>query len=679
MGVASARVLGIVCCAVLGWASRPESATLEAPDAQRRFRFEAHALLLPTHSSRVREVHGALQRIAPWVSAFGAAAAIGDIDGDDHANDACAVDPRDDSVRLFIGLDRLVRTPGAAVRRQKVDLPTTAPRSPPWAPMGCLMNDLDGDGRPDLVLYFWGRAPLALLGRGATPQGDLAFEAREIVADDVVWYSSAALLADVDGDGRLDLIFGNYFCDGGRVLDPRATGGVCAKGPGMHASWSRSRNGGGLRILRQTGTAALAFDDVSAAVPVEAGGGWTLAVAASDLNGDLLPDLYLANDFGSDRLLINCSKPEASFGHPGRDLGCSTPVNGISFRLLEGRRDALTPRSKTLGRDSFKGMGAEFADMDGNGAPLLLVSNITAPWGLQESQLAFGPTGEALNAALVRAGAAPLVDVSRRLGFLRSGWAWDLKAADFDNDGRPELVQSLGYVQGSSSGVLGAGSNCWPQLQEMATANDNLVSDPRWWFRMHRAAGGPTCDLSGIGPKLAFFTAGKNGRLEDIARYLPFESAGTGVSRGLAVGDLDGDGAVDLLEATQDGLTLFVNRMASPSFLAFDLRVVMPSQGGATPPSRPAIGAELLVFAGGRVIHRAEVDGGNGHSGKRSPVLHLGLAAAYRRTDLTARLRWRDPNFGVPQCAWLSDLRVGETQRIQLTSPPDAKQGLVPC
>src|SRR3954470_8147925 len=104
MGVASARVLGIVCCAALGWGAQPESAAIGQAEATARFRFDTRALLPPAHAARVRALHPALQHIAPWISGFGAAAAIGDIDGDGKSNDVCAVDPRDDSVWLFTGL-----------------------------------------------------------------------------------------------------------------------------------------------------------------------------------------------------------------------------------------------------------------------------------------------------------------------------------------------------------------------------------------------------------------------------------------------------------------------------------------------------------------------------------------------------------------------------------------------
>lgn len=48
---------------------------------------------------------------------------------------------------------------------------------------------------------------------------------------------------------------------------------------------------------------------VADALPGNLPKGWGLAVAACDIDGDLLPELYIANDFGPDRLLWNRSTP----------------------------------------------------------------------------------------------------------------------------------------------------------------------------------------------------------------------------------------------------------------------------------------------------------------------------------------------------------------------------------
>ncbi len=41
-------------------------------------------------------------------------------------------------------------------------------------------------------------------------------------------------------------------------------------------------------------------------------------------------------------------------------------------------------------------------------------------------------------------------------------------------------------------------------------------------------------------------------------------------------------------------------------------------------------------------VHVAQVDGGNGHSGKRSPDIHFGLGKLAPGTQLPVTIRWRD-------------------------------------
>lgn len=58
----------------------------------------------------------------------------------------------------------------------------------------------------------------------------------------------------------------------------------------------------------------------------------------------------------------------------------------------------------------------------------------------------------------------------------------------------------------------------------------------------------------------------------------------------------------------------------------------------------PIIGAEASVtLPDGRRL-TAQVDGGNGQSGKRAPQLHFGLGELSTDQPLTVELRWRDRN-----------------------------------
>jgi hypothetical protein len=49
-----------------------------------------------------------------------------------------------------------------------------------------------------------------------------------------------------------------------------------------------------------------------------------------------------------------------------------------------------------------------------------------------------------------------------------------------------------------------------------------------------------------------------------------------------------------------------------------------------------------VELQGGKTLV-AQVDGGNGHSGKRSSDLHFGLGSVPKDVQFSIHLRWRDP------------------------------------
>jgi hypothetical protein len=618
-----ARIVAILVVCGLWAATRlPVLADEERRALAERFAFSAFPLeAWPGPYQTRRKVNPVMERHAGWMSAVGAAVALADLDGDGLANDVCQVDPRSDRVTL-------APAPGTGERYAIVALdPGPSYDRATMAPMGCVPADLNEDGRMDLFVYYWGRTPilfLSLLGSGSAPSR-AGYLAQELVPGGERWFTNAATFADLDADGHLDLVVGNYFADGARILDASAS-----VPDFMQHSMSRAYNGGRNRIFRWRHASAgsqpqVSFEQVDGLFEDDVLHAWTLAVGAADLDGDLRPELYFANDFGPDRLFHNRSSP-----------------GQLRFALLEGRRHLTTPRSKVLGGDSFKGMGVDFADVNGDGWLDFFVSNIAAEYALLESHFLFVSTGDL---ASMHEGVAPYDDLSEWLGVARSSWAWDTRFGDFDNDGVPEALQATGFAKGDT--------DRWPELQELATTNDELLRFAGSWPRFREGD-----DISGHEPN-PFYVLAADGRYYDLAAELGLDAPH--VSRGIATADVDGDGDLDFAVANQWETSFFYrndrsdgDRDAGRKADFLGLRLLLPvaqgdgrAQGGHSgnrAAGRPAVGASVrVVRADGRVLV-AQVDGGNGHSGVRSPELHFGLGAEGAGKPVDVEIRYRDRN-----------------------------------
>lgn len=602
----AAIVLAVTCYAFarLPTLTSAETAALASHFSFRRFEIPE----APGHPpyKLVRQVHPSLERISAWVSSLGAAVTLADLDGDGLPNDLVLVDPRTDRVTV-------APAPGTPARFEPFALDSSFWSGDDYdpstlAPMGTVAGDFNEDGALDLMVYFWGRTPVLYL-RASGPTTALspaAFVPRDLVAPGERWYSNGALQADLDGDGHVDLLIGGYFQDGALILDAGDDGTVV-----MHEGKARALNGGHKHFFlwrgATPGTApTVSYEEVSNVLSEDVSRGWTLAMGAADLDGDLLPELYLANDFGPDRLLHNRSAPGT-----------------LRFDVLEGRRGFTTPKSCVLGRDSFKGMGVDFGDLNGDGLLDIYVSNIATRFGLTESHFLWMSTGAVEE---MKEGIAPYVNASEALGLSRSGFALEARLADFDNDGTLEAMQACGFIKGTI--------NRWPELQALGTSNDRIVHDPRLWpsFR-------PGADLSGhdLNP---FFARAADGRYYDIGPAL-----GMGdpmVSRGIATADVDGDGRLDFATANQWGPSWFF-RNESPAAGTFLGLHLIRANGS------PAIGATARVILpdGRRLV--GQVDGGSGHSGHRSPDIHFGLGAAEKTKPVTVEIAWRDPDGQIRQ------------------------------
>ena len=554
---------------------------------------------LSIEAKSIRKVHPQYENISAWISAAGSAISIGDLDNDGKKSEYVLVDPRYDKVIVSSIVNQDFKT-------LILDVNTLHYNPNTMAPQGSLVNDFNEDGLTDVLVYYWGRTPVIFLNNGE------GFNESELIQNGDRWFSLAATLSDFDGDGHTDIFITNYFPDGSKLLDSEASDADQT----MQHSMSRAFNGGKNHFFlfeKTDHNIPVYKEDFNWSKQVENPNDWTLAVGAVDLNGDLLPEIYLANDFGPDKLLLNQSSP-----------------GQLNFRSIVGKRKFSSIASGVLGKDSFKGMGVGIGDINNDGLFDLFISNIAAEFALMESHFAYINTGN-LNA--FESGNAPFINKSENLGLSRSSWSWDAKIADFNNDGINEILQATGFIKGDV--------NRWPELQELAIGNDELIASPEVWPELKQGD-----DLSGHAHN-PLFVRSKSGRFVDIAEKIGINFPH--VTRGIAVGDMDYDGDLDFMISNQweDSFYYKNNYSGSNEFIGLklfhpvDIHLDKPIiNGGEIVKKRMAIGALVKVYMNEELIGVSFVDGGNGHSGSNSQDILIGLNEISQDAELLVEISY---------------------------------------
>ncbi len=588
----------------------------------------------------IRKVNPAYTHLVSWISSVGASIAMADVTGHGLSDGMCIVYPRTDEVVVTY-------TPTAAQADRFTPFALDAAplvMNSTMAPMGCVPGDYNGDGRTDFIVYYWGRTPIIYLARStASTPSAAAYKPVELLPQDAAggqyggpqWNTNDVTVAGFDGTGHPDIFVGNYFPDS-EVLNPNGIDNVQ-----MPYSLSDAKNGGGDYIFQWLGGTSgpdptVRYKQIKDAIPYEDSTGWTLGAGTADLTGSGLPDLYIANDFGPGHLLYNESTP-----------------GNIKFSTVVGRRGMITPKSFVLGRGSFKGMGIDFGDLSDNGKFDMMVSNITTPWGLQESNFLFmnqASSGKEMQQDLAR-GVAPFDQEAQQMGVAWTGWAWDVKFGDFLNNGNDDIVQTDGFVKGSI--------DRWNWLQEMAMTNDDLLSNPANWPVVE-----PGDDLAGY-QCIAFYANTGAGNYVNVSKQLGL--CDPTPTRGVATADTRGDGHLDFAVARQWAAPAFYANQSPNLGNSLGLNLYRPASGstpgqGLANLGAPAYGTTVQVYYQGHT-QISQLDGGSGSAGKRSFEVNFGLGSY--NGPVKASLHWVD-NTG-HQHQQMITLNPG-THNIMLTS-----------
>ncbi len=465
---------------------------------------------------------------------------------------------------------------------------------PPGPLFTGLVEDFNGDGAPDLLvvnatgLWLYTGAPPAASSPPAPagPAPPFRHPPRPAwLAETPLKNPMALTCGDVDGDGDLDVFFGQYLVPTlGQVLRP---------------SYHDANDSPPAHLLRNDGTGH--FSDCTEA----AGLGpkrhrRTYSASLVDLDRDGAPDLVVVSDFA----------------------GAEVYRNDGSGRFTE-------VTAAWLGDAKGFGMAHVLADFNADGLLDLLVIGMPSPTVDRLEHLGLTRPGEAEDLALRRRMASgnrlflarPEGGFQQALADLpicRSGWSWGAAAGDLDRDGFPDVYIANGHQ--STRSVREYEPEFW--------LHDLYVDDPiepavagAYLFHKFARTRGQGWSYGGYEKNRLYLNRAGTTFLE--AAHL-FGVALEADSRNVLVEDLDRDGAPELLVTTfevwpqeRQTLRLWHNRLpAGGAWIGFER--AGPGETGLP------VGTHMRVRAGSRQWAAAVVNG-DSHRCQHSGRLHLGL------------------------------------------------------
>jgi len=266
----------------------------------------------------------------------------------------------------------------------------------------CCVGDYDNDGHDDLFVTYYGKVVL-YRNHGDGTFTDVTSQAGLAQPGPKKRWNTGCTFVDYDRDGHLDLFVANYV-DLDLETAPRPQDGPCTY-KGMLVACGPPGLPGGRNILYHNNGDGT-FADVS-----EKAGMWTavgtygLSVAASDLDNDGWPDIYVANDSAPATLYLN--QKDGTFRDIAIEAGAALsaeakPQAGMGVSIGDYNRDGNLDVVKTnfagdtdslytnLGDANFEdhtypsglgvntrllGWGVGFFDMDNDGWLDILMSN----------------------------------------------------------------------------------------------------------------------------------------------------------------------------------------------------------------------------------------------------------------------------------------------------------------
>ncbi|MGQ0713747.1 MAG: VCBS repeat-containing protein [Gemmatimonadaceae bacterium] len=454
-----------------------------------------------------------------------------------------------------------------------------------WA-TGVTFADVNGDGLLDIYVCYAGnvagerRANELYINAGANPQGVPTFAEKAAdygLADQS--YSTHAAFFDYDRDGRLDLFLVN------NSFRPVSSFGL--------QNIRHVRNAlGGHKLFRNGGARFVDVSEKAGIFGSEIGFG--LGVAVGDINRDGLPDIYVSNDFFErDYLYIN--KGDGTFDEVLDEQMPSISMFSMGLDIADINNDGL--------------LDIYVTDMLPEDNERLKMTSQFEGWDVYQAKLKNDYHHQFMrNMLQLNNGNGTFSEIGQMAGVARTDWSWSALIADFDLDGYKDIHVTNGIARDLTS------QDYISFLANDETMRSSMQAGKRVDFLRLVNAMSQT--------PLPDYAFRNNGNLTFSTQSAAWGIDHPNFSNGAAYGDLDGDGAIDLVvNNVNDEAFIYRNNARAQTQNRF-LQIALDGEA----PNRFAIGAKVTVRSGDSLFFQ-ELMPSRGFQSSVDYVLTFGVGA----------------------------------------------------